>query len=85
VSKRMSIQSASRRSLSAALHKARLHLMTEPNSIERQIEVGSHLLTLLVAGIDSKETGTQAWRDMILNTAMSEDAAHAQEQTRPDR
>jgi len=71
----MPITSRSRRSLTAALHKARLHLMTEPNSPDRVIEVGSHLLTLLVLGIDHKAVGSGEWYSLILNSAPADEWA----------
>jgi hypothetical protein len=80
----MPIRSTSRRSLQAAMKKARLHLMSEPGSCERVVEVGDHLLQLLVAGIDCKIVGSGAWYSMILNSCLTEDAAHAENQTRPD-
>jgi hypothetical protein len=72
----MPIRSASRRSLTAALHKARLHTTTEPHSVERVIETGDFLLQLLVAGIDSRITGSGAWYQMILGSCLIEDAVH---------
>jgi hypothetical protein len=69
----MPIRPRSRRSLTAAMKKARLHLMSEPNSVERVIEVGDFLLQLLVMGIDCKIVGSGAWYSMILNSALSDD------------
>jgi hypothetical protein len=72
----MPIRSTSRRSLTAAMKKARLHLLSEPNSVERVIEVGDHLLQLLVLGIDCNIVGSGAWYSMILNSALSDDLIH---------
>ena len=68
----MPIRSRSRRSLTVAMKKARLYLMTEPNSPDRVIEVGSHLVTLLVLGIDHKAVGSGEWYSMVLNSAPSD-------------
>jgi len=66
------------------MRKARLHLMSEPNSVERVIEVGDFLLQLLVMGVDHKIVGSGEWYSMILNSCFTEDRMHAENQTRPD-
>jgi hypothetical protein len=65
----MPIVPGSRRSLLSAAKKLKLDFVTEPESPDRLIEMGEHVLQLLVAGVDHKMVGSGTWYALILNTA----------------